>query len=95
MSEDYDVKDADETFTLTVNRAKQWYIINPAIKITIDKGTEYKIANGQTLDIPITAGTHNIVFSSGLRKKAVDVQVSRNLSLNIGWNRLSGALEVK
>ena len=44
------------SFTLTINRAKQWFAVNPAVKIVIDGSVEYKIGNGETLNIPILAG---------------------------------------
>ncbi len=53
-------------YTLTINRAKQWFAINPAVKIVVDGNTEYKIDNGATLNIPIAAGTHNIAFSCSI-----------------------------
>ena len=83
------------TFTLTINRAKQWFAVNPAVKIIVDGGAEYKIDNGETLNIPITAGTHNIAFSCSIRNKIVNVNVSDNVALNIKWNRVTGSLEVE
>lgn len=83
------------TFTLTINRAKQWFAVNPAVKIIVDGGDEYKIDNGETLNIPITAGTHNIAFSCSIRNKIVNVNVSDNVTLNIKWNRVTGSLEVE
>lgn len=82
-------------FTLTINRAKQWFAVNPAIKIVIDGSAEYKIDNGETLDIPVSAGAHNIAFSCSIRNKIVNVNVTNHVTLNIKWNRLTGSLEVK
>ncbi len=82
-------------FTLTVNRAKQWFAVNPSIKMVVDRGAEYKIDNGETLNIPISAGTHNIAFSCSIRNKIVNINVTDNVTLNIKWNRLTGSIEVK
>lgn len=83
------------TFTLTINRANQWYAINPAVKIVVDGGAEYKIGNGETLNVPITAGPHKIAFSCSIRNKIVNINVIDNVILNIKWNRITGSLEVE
>ena len=83
------------SFTLTINRAKQWYAINPAIKVVVDGSAEYKIDNGSTLNIPVSGGTHNIAFSCSIRNKIVNVNVADNVTLNIKWNRITGSLEVE
>lgn len=81
--------------TLTINRAKQWFAINPAVKIVIDGNAEYKIDNGETLNIPITAGIHNIAFSCSIRSKIVNINAANNVTLNIKWNKITGSLEVE
>ncbi len=83
------------SYTLTVNRAKQWFAVNPAVKIIIDGNAEYKIENGETLDIPISAGAHNIAFSCSIHNKIVNINVTGHVTLNMKWNRLTGSLEVK
>ena len=87
--------DNNEVFTLTINRAKQWFVVNPAVKIVVDGSTEYKIDNGATLDIPILAGVHKVAFSCSIRNKIVNINVSNNITLNIKWNRVTGSLEVE
>lgn len=82
-------------FMLTINRAKQWFAINPVVKIVIDGNAEYKIDNGATLSIPISSGIHNITFSCGIRNKIVQINVTNNATLNIKWNRVTGSLEVE
>ena len=85
------VQNNSGSFTLTINRAKQWFAINPAVKVVVDANTEYKIDNGATLNIPVSAGTHNIAFSCSMRNKIVN----DNVTLNIKWNRVTGSLEVE
>lgn len=89
------VQNNSGSFTLTINRAKQWFAINPAVKVVVDANTEYKIDNGATLNIPVSAGTHNIAFSCSMRNKIVNVNVADNVTLNIKWNRVTGSLEVE
>lgn len=86
---------SNDDFTLTINRAKQWFAINPAVKILVDKCDEYKIKNGATLNIPVSAGEHNIAFSCSIRNKIVNINVTNDVTLNIKWNRVTGSLEVE
>lgn len=81
-------------FTLTINRAKQWALINPPIKIIIDNNMEYKIANGSTLNIPISTGMHNIAFSFGIHNKVINLNITSHATLNVKWNRIVGGLEI-
>jgi len=89
------VQNNSGSFTLTINRAKQWFVINPAVKIVVDGNAEYKIDNGSTLNIPISSGTHTVAFSCSIRNKIVNVNITDNVTLNIKWNRVTGSLEVK
>lgn len=89
------VQNNNMSFTLTINRAKQWFVVNPAIKVIVNGNAEYKIDNGSTLNIPVLAGTHNIAFSCSMRNKIVNVNVANNVTLNIKWNRVTGSLEVE
>lgn len=82
------------TYTLSIKRAEQWYLVNPPVKIVLDGETEYKIDSGEILNIPVSSGSHNIVFSSSIRKKIVDINVVGNVNLNLKWNRITGNLEV-
>lgn len=84
-----------DTYTLTINRAKQWYLVNPTVKIIVDGGAEYKIDNGKSLNIPVSPGTHNITFLCSIRNKIVNINATSNVVLNIKWNRTTGSLEVE
>lgn len=85
----------NRNFTLTINRANQWFAVNPKVKIVVDRNEEYTIDNGSTVRIPISAGLHNISFSCSIRNKIVNVNVADNVTLNIKWNRATGSLEVE
>lgn len=87
--------DSTDSFTLTINRANQWFAVNPAITIVIDGNAEYKIDNGATLNIPITAGAHNVAFSCSFRNKTVNINATDNVTLNIKWNRTTGNIVVE
>ena len=82
-------------FVVTFIRESQWFAVNPGVKIVVDDQNEYRIDNGQTLRIPMTPGTHNVVFKCGIRNKIIDLDVQRDLELHLKWNRVTGSLTVK
>lgn len=84
-----------QVHTVTFIRAKQWYAINPAVKILVDEKDEYRIDNGQTIRVAMTPGTHNVIFKCGIRNKVIDLTVQQDLTLNLKWNRVTGSLTVK
>lgn len=83
-----------ETYMLAIVRENQFFLVNPSIKIHIDGGQEYKLDNGQKLNIPVTAGEHKISFSCGIRNKVLDVSVNDDFVLNVKWDRITGSLKV-
>lgn len=80
-------------FTLTVARPYQFYAVNPAIDISIDGDMKCLIQNDSTVDIPISAGPHTILFCWGPRKKKVSVDISDNVAIEVKWGRASGAIK--
>ena len=82
-------------FTVTFVREKQWYAINPGVKIVVDDRDEYRIDNGQTLRVPMTPGTHSVAFRCGIRNKVIDLTVRQDLELRLKWNRITGSLSVQ
>lgn len=84
-----------QTYTVTFTREKQWFAINPAVKIIVDERDEYRIDNGETIRVPITGGVHGVTFRCGVRNKVIQLEVAGDLSLDLRWNRLTGSLIVK
>ncbi|MCI5729627.1 MAG: zinc ribbon domain-containing protein [Clostridia bacterium] len=82
-------------YTLTIHRVKQWFAVNPAIDVVVDGNAGYKIDNGCTLNIPVTAGTHKIAFSCGLRNRVVNIQVTDHTVLMVRWMRTTGSIKVE
>lgn len=85
----------DEAGILIIKRENQWFAVNPSIKVVVDRTQTYALENGATLYIPVSAGTHDIAFSCGLRKNSTSVNVVNTTTLNVSWNRITGTLEVK
>ncbi len=88
--------DEAETFTLTVNRAKQFYLIDPTIKIYVDgqRKPKYRLKNGQTVHIPVSAGTHNFYFKhGGSIESYLTIHFTGDVVLNMKLNRITGEHE--
>ena len=80
---------------VTFVREKQWFAINPKVKIVVDDRDEYRIENGQTLRVAMAPGTHIVVFKCGVRNKTIELTVRQDLVLHLNWNRLTGSLTVR
>ncbi len=82
-------------FEVTFSREKQWFAINPKVKIKVDECDLYTVENGQSIRIPMYAGVHSIVCSCGIRNTCIELTVQQNIGLHLKWNRLIGSLEVR
>lgn len=81
--------------TLRIVRADQWYAVNPPIQIMIDGAQTCYVENGSSIDIPVLPGMHNIVFSFSIRKKAVNINITKNTALYVKFNRITGSIQVE
>ncbi len=80
-------------YNLKIVRSNDFYIVNPAVKVVIDGAQEYRVENGNTIDIPISSGVHNIVFSASLRKNNLNINVDSNAVIYVEWDRITGRLQ--
>jgi len=82
------------TYDVVITREKQWYLVNPKVKIIVDSADEYALENGSSITIPLTTGAHTLVFSLGIRKTQTDIDVTENMKINVKFNRMTGEIEV-
>lgn len=82
------------TYDVIITREKQWYLINPKMKVIVDSAHEYSLENGNSITVPLTTGTHTILFSSGIRKTQTSIDVTENMNINVKWNRTTGEINV-
>lgn len=80
---------------LKLRREKQWYLVNPAMEITIDQGQPCSLENGQEIVIPITPGPHRLHFSCHVRNHDMDIFVQGNMCVQISWDRLWGSIKTE
>jgi len=82
------------TYEVCIKREKQWFLINPPIKIQVDSLDKYELESGEKVIVPMTTGKHDILFSLGPRKTMVNIEVKDNMEVTVKSNRVSGELEV-
>ncbi|MBQ2791193.1 MAG: hypothetical protein IJE97_16280 [Thermoguttaceae bacterium] len=81
-----------QTCRIIINRAKQWFAINPKVKVTVD-GVVYAVSDGESMQISVAPGTHTLTFSCGFRTKTVSYRVDAGtLLVNFKWNRIWGTI---
>lgn len=82
------------TYDVIITREKQWYLVNPKMKVTVDAADEYILENNSSITIPLTTGPHSILFSSSIRKTQTDIDVTENMNITVKFNRASGEINV-
>ena len=82
------------TYDVVITREKQWFLVNPKIKVTVDAADEYFIENDSSISIPLTTGVHTLLFSSSIRKTQTNIDVTENMNINVKFNRVSGEIDV-
>jgi hypothetical protein len=82
------------TYDVVITRKKQWYLVNPKMKVTVDAADEYILENNSSITIPLTTGPHSILFSSNIRKTQTDIDVTENMNITVKFNRSSGEIDV-
>lgn len=83
-----------EDYTVTVIRDSQFMIGKSVIKLEVDNNSTYEIDNGKTLQIKLPPGSHTLNFHLSFRTKTVNLNLNRNVTLSLGWDRFSGGIEV-
>ena len=82
----------DVKFSLTIDRKSQPYLINPPVKVIIDEDIRFGVDNGKTETVSVTPGHHHIELKMRVRQKSIDVDVQKDTTIEIGFNRLTGAI---
>lgn len=82
-------------YALTIDRASQVYLVNPPVKVTIDNSIRLTVENGHTQTVQIPAGDHNILFKYSFRSTQIDVTITRDTTIELRWNRVTGKLDTR
>ena len=82
------------TYDIIITREKQKFLVNPKIKVTVDTTNKYILDKNGSITIPLTTGSHTILFSSGIRKTQTNIDVTENMNINVQFNRATGEIDV-
>ncbi len=80
--------------TLKISRESQFFLIDTAITVSIDKKKEYRLNSGNSVEVELPNGSHKISFSTLFYNKVIILNVNRDTSLNVAIGRFSGILNV-
>ena len=81
-------------WTVTLIRKYQAFVINPPIKVSVDSCASTDLVNAGQLNFELKRGEHIIRFSASFRETIIKVRVSGSGSITIGFNRITGKIDV-
>lgn len=70
----------------------QQFLVNSKISISIDNKMYNGVSSGEVFSLDLPSGMHHFLFSSGIRKSELSVNVQNDIQIELSWNRLSGKL---
>lgn len=83
-----------EKYKITIKRDNQFYIGKMVYKLEVDSKDSYKIDNGEELELELPAGKHQLYFHYSFRSKTVNVDLKKDVTLSLGWDRFTGGISV-
>lgn len=82
-------------FKIILFREAQMYLVNPPINIAVNGNMNTSISNGETKDLMLEQGHYTLEFSSSMRKSKIEVDLTKNIQINLTWSRLTGGIVAK
>lgn len=80
------------SYTLTIDRASQVFLVSPPIKVTIDSTIHLSVENGHTESVQIQPGKHSLLFKCSLRSTQLDIDLQKDTVIELSWNRVTGKI---
>ena len=84
-----------EVYRVTIHRINQFYVYNPKMEVFLDGVEVCAVKNRSTVTFEAAKGTHTLRITSFFRKKQVQISILEDTELVVGWNRLTGGINVK
>lgn len=84
-----------EVCRVTIRRLNQFYVYNPRMRAFLDGAEVCAVKNASTETFEATKGIHTLRITSFFRKKQVQISILEDTELVVGWNRLTGGINVK
>lgn len=80
---------------LRLVREKQFYVVDCPIKAMTEDGATHQLKNGGDTIIPVSPGKQVIQFTGSFRKTKIELDLVRDSTLLVKWNRWTGHIDVE
>lgn len=80
---------------LKLIREKQFQAMACTIKVMTEDGKVYPLTNGSDVTAPVSVGKQVIHFTGSFRRTKIELEITRDTTLLVKWNRWSGHIEVE
>lgn len=80
------------TYDVTFRLKKYFALAQRSVKVLVDNTETYKVNGGEDFSVPMTTGHHDLVLSAPLQKLNVSFDLTDDLTIDIKFNRLTGAI---
>lgn len=80
---------------LTISRPNQFFVWNPAMKITVDGVPQADLCNNSSISVATMPGRHTIDICFAFRRTVVQVELVADSTVIACFNRITGKIDVK
>lgn len=89
-----DTSKNSDNISITLVMAKQSFLASAAVAASLNGIESAWVGDGQSVVLSVPSGKNEIVLKAGFRKRKITFSATRDVMINIKWNRLSGGLDV-
>lgn len=79
---------------IIIKRENQFYVGKMVYKVKVDGQEEYLIDNGEALELELPSGMHQLYFHYSFRSKTVNIDLEKDVTLVLSWDRFTGGISV-
>ncbi len=80
---------------VTVKRDRQYFAFDMPVHVYVDGEERAKLLSDQSTTIEVPKGSHTILLKSNVRNKTISVDISKNTTYMVRFNRFFGNLTVE
>lgn len=81
--------------SLTIDRPSQFFVVNPAMKVTVDGVPQADLHNNGSVTITLPMGMHTVSLKLSFRETVFDVDLSESSAISATCNRITGKIDVR
>ena len=79
---------------LTIFRDKQFFLVNPDIKVSVDGNIIDPLRKNGMLELVLPRGLHELCFKCSIRETCVRINICNNCQFTVSFNRTTGKLDI-